>query len=337
MTRSLAFLCGVLGLAVLVCLPLVLTPHQLHVAFQILLFGYLTYCWNILGGFAGQPSFGHALFMAVGAYTSTVLLLNFGVSPWIGMIAGAMLAGLLGLFIGYLSFRYGIRGTYFGLVTVAFTEIARIVALNVPAIGGALGLYIPIQSNSFWQLKFVDKTAYYYVAVVFLLLVLAVTAWLERSPTGHKLVAIRENEDAARALGVDVIRYKLFATALSASMTALGGTLYAHYVTFIDPNSLLNLNMALEITIYSIVGGVGTLFVPLIGAAFLLPLADAVRSALGQSYAGIHLVVYGAVLMAVILYLPEGLFGLIRALRTAREPSNAARGTTAAAVKEVAP
>ena len=251
-----------------------ITPHQLHVAFQILLFGCLAYCWASSAALRARHPFGHALFMAVGAYTSTVLLLNFGVSPWLGMLAGGLLSGLLGLFIGYLSFRYGIKGTYFGLVTVAFTEIGRIVALNVPAIGGALGLYIPIQSNSFWELKFVDKASYYYVAAGFLLLVLAVTAWLERSATGHKLMAIRENENAAQALGINVIRYKLFATGLSAFMTALGGTLYAHYVTFIDPHTLLNLNMALEITIYAIVGGIGTLFGPLVGAVFLLPLAD---------------------------------------------------------------
>jgi branched-chain amino acid transport system permease protein len=334
MTRGRTIACGIVGLIVLLGLPKALTPHQLHVAFQVLLFGYLSYCWSILGGFAGQTSFGHALFMAVGAYTSTVLLLSFGVSPWLGMLAGGALSGLLGLFIGYLSFRYGIKGAYFGLVTVAFTEIGRIVALNVPAIGGALGLYIPIQSDSFRELKFVDKISYYYVAAGFLLLVLAVTAWLERSATGHKLTAIRENENAAQALGINVIRYKLFATGLSAFMTALGGTLYAHYVTFIDPHTLLNLNMALEITIYAIVGGVGTLFGPLIGAVFLLPLADLVRTALGQSYAGIHLVVYGAVLMAVILFVPEGLMGL---LRTAFARGRARHDTRDAAAQEAVP
>lgn len=296
-------------------LPLVMNPHQSHVVIQILLFGYLTYCWNILGGFAGQLSFGHALFMAVGAYTSTLLLLEAGVSPWIGMIAGGVLSAGVGLFIGYLSFRYGIKGTYFALVTLAFTEIARNVALNTPAIGGALGLYIPIQATDVWQLKFVDKTSYLYVVLGFLLLVLAVTAWLERSPIGHRLVAIRENEDAAQALGIDVLRYKLFATALSAFLTALGGTLYAHYVTFIDPNTLLNMNMALEITIYSVVGGLGTLWGPLIGSAVLVPLADGIRATLGQSYAGIHLVVYGAVLMAVILFAPDGLMGVVPRLR----------------------
>ena len=306
--------CGVV-LAAAVAAPSFLDSHHIHILIQILLFAYVSYCWNILGGFAGQLSFGHALFMAVGAYTSTLLLLKLGISPWLGMIAGGLLSAALGLFIGFLSFRYGIKGTYFSLVTLAFTEIARVVALNTEAVGGAMGLYIPIKANDFMQLKFVEKAHYYYLMLGFLLLVMAVTAWLERSKTGHRLVAIRENEDAAQALGINLLRYKLFATALSAFLTALGGTLYAHYVTFIDPNTLLNMNMAVEITIYAIVGGVGTLFGPLVGAVFLVPVAETVRTSLGQSYAGIHLVVYGAVLMAVILFARDGLIGLFKSAR----------------------
>lgn len=303
---------GACALAVAAVAPLLLEAHRIHMLIQILLFAYVSYCWNILGGFAGQLSFGHALFMAVGAYTSTLLMLKLGISPWLGMIAGGFIASALGIFIGFLSFRYGIKGTYFSLVTLAFTEIARIVALNTESIGGALGLYIPIKTNDFWQIKFVEKSHYYYLMLAFVLMVMGVTAWLERSKTGHRLVAIRENEEAAQALGINLLRYKLFATALSAFLTAFGGTLYAHYVTFIDPNTLLNMNMALEITIYSIVGGVGTLFGPLLGAAFLVPIAETVRASLGKSYAGVHLVIYGAVLMAVILFARDGLVGLIK-------------------------
>jgi branched-chain amino acid transport system permease protein len=309
---------ALVSIALLTCLPMLLSVHQMHVAIQILLFAYLSLSWNILGGFTGQLSFGHALFMAVGAYTSTILLLRTGLSPWIGMIAGGVLAALLGLFIGYLSFRYRIKGTYFALVTLAFTEVGRIVALNTEAVGGAMGLYIPIQTNEPWQLKFVDKSHYYYVMLGFLVLAMAVTAWIERSAIGHRLIAIRENEDAAQALGINLMRYKLLATALSAFLAALGGTLYAHYVTFIDPNTLLNMNMALEITIYAIVGGIGTLFGPLLGAAFLVPVAELVRTTFGQSYAGVHLVVYGAVLIAVILFAPDGFIGLVRSWRASR-------------------
>jgi branched-chain amino acid transport system permease protein len=309
---------ALVSIALLTCLPMLLSVHQMHVAIQILLFAYLSLSWNILGGFTGQLSFGHALFMAVGAYTSTILLLRTGLSPWIGMIAGGVLAALLGLFIGYLSFRYRIKGTYFALVTLAFTEVGRIVALNTEAVGGAMGLYIPIQTNEPWQLKFVDKSHYYYVMLGFLVLAMAVTAWIERSAIGHRLIAIRENEDAAQALGINLMRYKLLATALSAFLAALGGTLYAHYVTFIDPNTLLNMNMALEITIYAIVGGIGTLFGPLLGAAFLVPVAELVRTTFGQSYAGVHLVVYGAVLIAVILFAPDGFMGLARSWRASR-------------------
>jgi branched-chain amino acid transport system permease protein len=328
MTQHRTSVLSLIAMAALAALPTFFGEHHVHIFIQILLFAYLTYCWNILGGFAGQLSFGHALFMAVGAYTSTLLLLNAGVSPWIGMIIGGMISAALGLFIGYLSFRYGIKGTYFALVTLAFTEIARIVALNTPAIGGALGLYIPIQASDLWQLKFVEKSHYYYVALGFLVLVLAVTAWLERSPFGHRLVAIRENEDAAQALGINLLRHKLFATALSAFLTALGGTLYAQYVTFIDPHTMLNMNMALEITIYSIVGGLGTMWGPLFGSIFLVPLAELIRAALGQSYAGVHLVVYGAVLMAVILFAPDGFMGLLKSMRRwRREPASAGIAT----------
>ena len=312
---------GAVGAGLLIGLPQVLSEHLTHVAIQIILFAYLSLCWNILGGFTGQLSFGHALFMGVGAYTSTLLLLRLGISPWIGMVAGGILSALLGLFIGYLSFRYRIKGTYFALVTLAFTEVARIIALNSELVGGAMGLYIPIQSNDFWQLKFVDKSQYYYVALAFLVAVMAVTVWLEHGVTGQKLVAIRENEDAAQALGVSLVRYKLLATALSAFLAALGGTLYAHYVTFIDPQTLLNMNMALEIAIYAIVGGIGTLAGPLLGAIVLIPLAELVRSTLGQSYAGAHLVVYGTVLIAVILKAPDGFVGLLRSWRENRRVS----------------
>lgn len=295
-----------------VLLPLLLPTHHMHMLIQVLMFAYLGYCWNILGGFAGQLSFGHPLFMAVGAYTSTLLLLKFGISPWLGMLVGAFLASVLGLFVGFLSFRYGVKGTYFSLVTLAFMEIARIVALNTEAVGGALGLYIPINKTDFVRFEFVEKAHYYYVMLAFLLLVLAVTYRLKHSVRGQRLVAIRENEDAAQALGINLLSHKLFATALSAALTAMGGTLYAQYVTFIDPNTLLNMNLAIEITIYAIVGGVGTLLGPLIGAALLVPIAELARSWIGQGHAGVHLIVYGAVLMAVIRFAPAGLVGLLK-------------------------
>jgi len=322
-SRSAVIGAAIVTITAAALLPFTLGSHQTHVLLQILMAAYLGYCWNVLGGFAGQLSFGHALFMAVGAYTSTLLLLGAGVSPWLGMIAGGLLAAALALFIGYLSFRYGIKGTYFGLVTLAFAEIARNIALNCGAIGGAMGLYIPIQSNDVWNLKFVDKAGYYHVVLAFLLLALGVTAWLERSRLGHCLLAIRENENAAQALGVNVMRGKLLATALSAFMTALGGTLYAHYVTFIDPHTLLNMNTALEIMIYAIVGGIGTLWGPLVGAVVLVPLAEVMRASLGKSYAGIHLVVYGAVLMGIVMFAPDGVMGLLRRSRMGRRTRSA--------------
>ena len=196
---------GLAALALALLLPLILPTHQMHMLIQVLMFAYLGYCWNILGGFAGQLSFGHPLFMAVGAYTSTLLLLKFGISPWLGMIIGALLAAVTGVFVGFLSFRYGVKGTYFSLVTLAFMEIARIVALNTEAVGGALGLYIPIKQTDFLRFEFVEKAHYYYVMLAFLLMALAVTNRMQHSVFGQRLVAIRENEDAAQALGITVL------------------------------------------------------------------------------------------------------------------------------------
>ena len=325
MTASRSIVPFVAAVAAATALPFVLTPYFIHVLIQILMFAYLSYCWNILGGFAGQLSFGHAMFMAVGAYTSTMLLLKLGLTPWLGMLVGGVLAALIGLFIGYVSFRYGIKGPYFGLTTLAFAEISRHVALNIAAIGGALGLYITIRSTDVWQMKFVEKGAYYYVILGLLIVAIGVTRWLELSRTGHCIVAVRENEQAAQAAGIDVVGYKLVATALSAFLTALGGTFYAHYVTFIDPHTLLNMNMALEITIYAIVGGLGTLWGPLLGAVVLVPLSEVMRATLGHSYAGIHLAVYGLALIAIMLFASDGLVGLFRTFWRRRAPARVAR------------
>ena len=329
MTSATRIVAGVVVLAVVAAAPQVLDAHQVHILIQIMLFAYLSSCWNILGGFTGQLSFGHAIFLAAGAFTSTLLLLNANVSPWLGMIAGGLVAVMLGLFIGFLSFRYAIKGPYFVLVTLAFAEIARILVLNTPALGGALGMYIPIQENDFWQLKLIDKGQYFYVVLAFLVVALLVSTWIERSAFGHRLLAIRENEDAAQALGIDILRYKLLATALSAFMTALGGTLYAHYVTFIDAHTLLNINMSVEITIYSIVGGLGTVWGPLLGAVVLVPMADVIRATYGQTYAGLHLVVYGIVLILVIRFAPGGFAGLLHLASTTLRRRFGAKRTVA--------
>lgn len=303
--------------AVLVLVPPFLDTYVQHMLILVFLYAYLAAAWNILGGYAGQLSLGHALFVGAGAYTSTLLFIWFRLSPWLGMFAGAAVSTLMGLFIGYLSFRYRVKGPFFALATLAFTQIFVFVALNTKQVGGASGLTVPLVDNSLAHYQFTGKIGYYYIILALLALGLGITYWLRRTRTGYYFVAIRENEAAAQALGINLMRYKLIATAISASLSALGGTFYAQYVLFIDPHSTLGLAISLQVIIYSVVGGMGTVFGPVLGALVLVPVAEVVRSILGRGgVSGIHLMVYGAFLVFAILFLRDGIMGWLRGLFT---------------------
>ena len=252
---------GAAAVAVLLALPAVLTSYAVTVFIFIFFYAYLGQAWNVLGGYAGQLSAGHAAFVGVGAYATTLLSMHWGLSPWIGMLVGAALAGALGAIIGGLGFRFGLRGFYFVLLTVAFAEVCRIVTLNTDAMGGALGLYITFTGNP-WHLQFQDNRAYYYVALVLMLLATGVVALVERSRLGAYLLAIREDEDAAEALGVDTFRCKLAAIVLSAFLTGLGGAFYANYLFSLQPNAVFGIPLSVEIIIRPVVGGAGTLLGP---------------------------------------------------------------------------
>jgi branched-chain amino acid transport system permease protein len=300
---------------VLSLLPAVLGSYALTVCIFIFLYAYLGQAWNILSGYAGQLSAGHAAFVGVGGYTTTVLAMHLGVSPWIGMFAGGVLAAALGAVIGWLGFRFGLRGFYFVLLTVAFAEVCRVVALNTDAIGGALGLYITFTGDP-WQFQFRDNRAYYYVALVFMLAATAVVLALERTRVGAYLVAIREDEAAAAALGVDTLRYKLVAIVLSAFLTGLGGAFYANYLFSLQPNAVFGIPLSVDIIIRPVVGGAGTPWGPILGSFILSPLAELPRAyfTTGGGGGG-HLGVYGLLLIAVVLFLPRGAYPhLARAL-----------------------
>jgi branched-chain amino acid transport system permease protein len=281
-------------------------------------FAYLGTAWNLLGGYAGQFSFGHAAFFGIGAYTSTLLLTRAGVSPWAGLLAGGALAAAFGGLAGYLSFRYGLRGPYFALVTLAFAEMLRLLAVNWLAIGGPMGILIPLPpgGSSLARLQFRDKLPYWYVILGLLAVALWLTRAVERSRLGHGLQAVRENEDAAEASGVDTLRVKLAAMALSAALTAAGGTFYAQYFSFIDPALTFGPAVSVEILLRPIVGGAGTLLGPLLGSVVLTPLSEVTRSVI-RGRPGVDVMAYGAILVLVITFLPGGLVG---AWRRARRP-----------------
>jgi branched-chain amino acid transport system permease protein len=249
----------------------------LNVFLLIFLFGYLAQSWNILGGFAGQLSLGHAAFFGIGAYTSTLLFTELGISPWIGMVAGMATSGLFGLFIGFVSFHYRLAGPFFTLATIAFAELTRLTALHLKMTGGSMGILIPLQGDNFWQFQFSDKAPYYYIALVMLAAVTALIWWISRSQLGYYFHAVRQDEDAAEAIGIDTRRCKLIAVTLSAALTGAGGTFYAQYTQYIVPDDILSVGLSVEIILRAIIGGSTTVFGPVIGSFILTPVAEATR------------------------------------------------------------
>ena len=321
----------VAALAVLLMLPTMLSSYAVTIFILIFFYGFLGQAWNIVGGYAGQLSVGHAAFVGVGGYTAALLSIELGLTPWLGMLVGAALSALFGAVIGYLGFRFGLRGFYFVLLTVAFAEVCRIAVSNIDALGGALGLYITFTGNP-RQMQFRDGRAYYYLALALMLLA-TVTAWtIERRRFGVYLAAIREDEGAAEALGVNAFAYKMRAMVVSSFLTGLGGTFYAFYLFSLQPNTLFGIPLSVEIVIRPIIGGAGTLLGPILGSFILTPLAELSRLYLGQSgLHGAHLIAYGALLIGVVLFLPEGAYPRLRRA-LARRASRGLAATTSAHV-----
>ncbi len=285
-------------------------PYFLHAAIMVLLFGYLATSWNILGGLAGQHSFGHSAFFGIGAYASTILFIYWGVPPLFGMILGGIIAAIASIGIGYPCFK--LRGPYFALATLAFTEIFRIVVTSTEQVGsidlkGAAGILIPLKpGRSLLNFQFADKAHYYYLILVMLFLILFVYERVERSRWGLYLAAIRDNEEAARSVGISATRYKMIALALSAFFGATAGTFYAQFLLYIEP-TLFSSAFSIEILLIAIVGGAGTLLGPFLGALILTPISELTRAYLGGTYAGVQLIIYGSVLVAVMMFAPQGL------------------------------
>jgi len=302
----------VAAVAVLLALPAVLDPYLMTVFVLIFYYAYLGQAWNIVGGYAGQLSAGHAAFVGLGAYTAAVLWQQYGLTPWLGMLVGGVLAAALGAVIGFLGFRFGLRGFYFVLLTVAFAEVCRIAANNVEAVGGAIGLYITFTGNP-RDFQFADSRAHYYITLGLMLGATALVAALERRRFGVYLAAIREDEGASQALGVDAFRYKLLAMVLSSFLTGLGGTFYAFYLMSLQPNTAFGIPLSVDIIIRPIVGGAGTVLGPVLGSFILSPLAELSRHYFATGgWTGVHLIVYGALLVAVVLFLPEGAWPRLR-------------------------
>jgi branched-chain amino acid transport system permease protein len=302
--------------AVVIALAVTLTTGSWLTFIAMALYAaLLAQAWNLLGGYGGQFSFGHALFFGTGAYVQALAQLQGGLNAWAALGMAMAAAGAVGTLVGALSFRYGLKGSYFALVTLAFAEVFRILAVTFGFTGGGVGLMLPL-NESVARLQFSSRRGYVLLALGLLLLALLATAWLRHSRFGAGLQAVRDNEDAARAVGVNPLRVKLGAITLSGALMGAGGAFYVQMFQYIDPAIAYGPASSVEALVAAIVGGLGTLWGPVLGALLLHALAELTRNLFG-ALPGLNMVIYGAVLVGIVMFLPRGFAGVGRQVRDA--------------------
>ena len=315
MRGSLILLLSIVALALLVPLTLLPNSYAMRVLILVVLFAAMGQAWNLVTGLTNQVSLGHAAFFGIGAYTSMLLLINYGISPWVGMLVGGIIAAAISLFLSYPTLR--LRGHYFALATLGFGEAIRIVANSWGDLtGGPLGLSAPILSgNNIAMLQFRNAYFYYYITLAALILVSAVLWLIKTRRLGYYLMAVRENQDAAEVIGVNTTQVKVRMMTLSAFITAMLGALYAQYTSFIDPSSVFGLvSISVFMALTCIVGGLGTVWGPIVGAALLIPLQEFSSVLLGGQEAGLSDLFYGVLLIVIILTMPRGLTPAVQAI-----------------------
>jgi branched-chain amino acid transport system permease protein len=302
--------------ALFLAFPLFANSYLLSLATLILYLAYTGQAWNLMMGFAGQLSLGHALYLGVGAYGAAALYYHFSIGPWAGLWLSMGLCAALAASIGFLAFRYGISGVYFTLLTIAFAEFTRIGFDHFDWVGGSGGLFLKVLQRE--QIDLINlrgtPAMFYYAMLVLASGAFALCACLMRSRAGYYWQAIRENEDAAQALGIDTFRWKLLAVVISAVMTGLAGVFWAFYYNNLFPEQIFNIGRSIEIILGPVIGGIGTLFGPLIGAVFLTLFADGtteMMAALGWDLPGLKQLVYGIILFAIVIFAPEGIWPAI--------------------------
>lgn len=306
-STRIALIC-LLGIAIFFPL-LEKSPSHQNFMILVLMAAQLGVAWNIIGGYAGQVSLGQAAFYGLGAYTSTLLFTKFGINPWLAIPIGGLLAAGVSLAVGWSCFR--LKGHYFAMATIAVAEIIQIVFTNWEFAGAAVGLNLPLEGG--WKfLIFSEKEPYYYLALGLLLITLAVNYAIEKSYLGYYFRVIKDEPDAAQSLGVNLSFYKQIAFAISSFFTALGGSLYAQKELYIDPASVLHTGLSIKMALVSILGGVGTLSGPVIGAAVLTFIEEGTRMFFGGSGKGTDLIIYAALIVAIAVYYPSGVVGWVR-------------------------
>jgi branched-chain amino acid transport system permease protein len=300
-----------LGLTMALIVPFVITdPSHQNLAILILMAAQMGVAWNIIGGYAGQISLGQVAFYGIGAYTSTLLFAKWGINPWIGMLLGGVIASGISLVIGFSCFR--LKGHYFSMATIAVAEIVQIIFTNWDFAGSAVGLTIPMNQQGWKAFVFDSKVPYYYIALGLLLATLLVNYLIEKSYLGYYFRAIKDEPDAAKSLGVHLSTYKQIAFAISSFFTALGGSFYAQKELYIDPGSVLQTGLSIKMALVSILGGVGTLFGPIIGAGALTFIEEGTRTWFGGTGRGIDLIIYASLIVVISVYYPTGALGWIK-------------------------
>ena len=311
------------ALLLLATVPLITSSNVvLNFLVMALLIALVGQGWNLLGGYGGQYSFGHAAFFGTGAYVTAILQTRYGINAWLGFVVGIAAGALVGAVIGALSFRSGLKGSYFALITLAFAEVLRIIATVTPITGAGVGTLIKLDLRP-EAFQFQSRAPFYWIILAMVGVSLVLIRLIENSRFGAYLVAVRENEDAAKALGVDATVVKLGAMTMSAAIAAAGGCFYAQYFLFIDAGIAYGPWISIEALLAPIIGGIGTVFGPLLGALVVKTLGELTKHVTGGA-PGLDLVIYGSVLVLVIAFAPRGIAGLLVALHRRLRPSKAA-------------
>jgi branched-chain amino acid transport system permease protein len=312
--------------AILSILPVGLNPFFLSIATGVLIFALAAIGWNVLSGFAGQFSFGHAAFFGLGAYTVAILLTKYSVSPWLGLIVGGIVGAVFGLVVGWVSFRFGLKGAYFALATFAVAEMLRITFNNLDYLGAGIGITIPLVHGDDWaRIQFSDtRELHYWFILGIVAIAIIATIAIKRSRIGSYMFAVREDEEAAAALGINPLKTKLVAMSISGFITAVAGGYFTLFFLFIDPDVVFGAVVSVAILLRPIVGGMGTIWGPVIGAAVLSLLGELTRSLVRDPPAflsfieganGLDQVLFGLILVVMIIRAPDGILGWFRRRR----------------------
>jgi len=304
---------GAMGALLLFFLPIALGIFNQHIMIMVIFFAFCATAWNLLSGFVGALSLGHATFLGLGAYISTLLYLHIGLTPWIGMFVGAVITAIFGVIIGFPCFR--LTGPYFVLTTIALGEMIRLfIESNEFFLGieimGAMGLLLPSSFDPAY-FRFGSRLAYYYIMLAFLVVALYISYRVKNSKLGYYLIAIKSDPDAAASLGINLTRYKLIAMGLSCFLMAFAGTFYAQYFLYVGPTRVFGGDLSVQIALIAMIGGQGTIFGPLFGAVLLVPVAEWITGQFGGSLPGLHLFIYGVAMMLIVLYKPAGIHDTI--------------------------